>query len=51
MKSRFGLERFGMTPSCHGFTSIASPVEIMQTHYREGATTSVPSRLKVYWGE
>jgi hypothetical protein len=34
MKSRFGLERFGMAPSCHGFTSNASPVEIMQTHYR-----------------
>jgi hypothetical protein len=35
MKSRFGLERFGMSPSCHGSQQSASPVEIMLTHYPE----------------
>jgi hypothetical protein len=34
MRSRFGLERFGMAPSCCGFTSNASPVEKVKTHYQ-----------------
>jgi hypothetical protein len=34
MKSRFGLERFGMTTSCHGSRTTGSPVEIIKTHYQ-----------------